>query len=221
MSANPEINRANAQHSTGPKTEEGKQRSSLNALRHGLTGQIVVMPGEDMAAYHLHLHSFTTEYQPKGHTEATLVQLLAETTWRLHRVAALETNLLTLGITHSTNYTADAPEQIQDALAIAAALEKHSRALSDLSLHSQRLSRQFERTLLQLRDLQKQRREQKACDLNQALDMLETAENNGGSYDPSNDGFLFSKPELDYALRLRNRARRAQKASSQLLQQTA
>jgi len=40
-----EINRANAQHSIGPKTPEGKQRSSLNALRHGLTGQIIVLPG--------------------------------------------------------------------------------------------------------------------------------------------------------------------------------
>jgi hypothetical protein len=38
-----EINRANSQHSTGPKTPEGKKRISLNALRHGLTGQVVVM----------------------------------------------------------------------------------------------------------------------------------------------------------------------------------
>ena len=37
------INRANAQRSTGPKTEEGKQRSSLNALRHGLTGQTIIL----------------------------------------------------------------------------------------------------------------------------------------------------------------------------------
>ncbi len=49
MTPQPEINRAqiniaNAQHSTGPKTPEGKKKSSLNALRHGLTGQIVVMP---------------------------------------------------------------------------------------------------------------------------------------------------------------------------------
>ena len=28
------INRANSQHSTGPRTPEGKQRSSLNALCH-------------------------------------------------------------------------------------------------------------------------------------------------------------------------------------------
>ena len=45
------INRANAQHSTGPRTEAGKKRSSLNALRHGLTGHVIVMPGEDLAAY--------------------------------------------------------------------------------------------------------------------------------------------------------------------------
>ena len=35
-------NRANAQFSTGPRTEKGKRRSSLNAFRYGLTGQIVI-----------------------------------------------------------------------------------------------------------------------------------------------------------------------------------
>jgi len=38
------VNKANAQHSTGPRTEAGKQRSKLNAFRHGLTGQTVVLP---------------------------------------------------------------------------------------------------------------------------------------------------------------------------------
>ena len=35
---------------TGPRTEAGKKRTRFNALRHGLTGQIVVMPAEDLAA---------------------------------------------------------------------------------------------------------------------------------------------------------------------------
>jgi hypothetical protein len=48
------INRANSQQSTGPRTESGKQRSSLNALRHGLTAQSAVLPSEDPAAYEAH-----------------------------------------------------------------------------------------------------------------------------------------------------------------------
>jgi len=43
-------NRANAQNSTGPRTEPGKQRSSLNALGHGLTAQTAVLPSEDPIA---------------------------------------------------------------------------------------------------------------------------------------------------------------------------
>jgi hypothetical protein len=46
-----EANRRNAQQSTGPRTEIGKKTSSLNALRHGLTSRIVVLPTEDLAAY--------------------------------------------------------------------------------------------------------------------------------------------------------------------------
>jgi hypothetical protein len=199
------INRANAQHSTGPKTVEGKQRSSLNALRHGLTGQIVVMPTEDLAAYRQHLKSFTDELNPKGVIEVNLVQSLADTSWRLNRVAALETNLLTLGIATATSPITDAPQQIQDAMSIVAALESQSKALSNLSLHSQRLSRQFERTVAQLRDLQNLRRSQEASDLDDLLAITEMYENQGETYNGAEDGFVFSEPQIDDAIRRQNR----------------
>jgi hypothetical protein len=63
------INRANAKQSTGPKTKAGKKRSSLNALRHGLTGQAIVLPSDDLKAYQKHLQSFADEYRPQGATE--------------------------------------------------------------------------------------------------------------------------------------------------------
>jgi hypothetical protein len=185
------INQANAQHSTGPKSTEGKQRSSLNALRHGLTGQIVVMPTEDLAAYQRRLAGYNDEYRPKGSTEEDLVQALADTAWRLNRVAALETNLLTLGLTNPTPGI-DGPEQIQDAMSIVASLESQSKALANLSLHSQRLSRQFERTVAQLRELQDARRAKEEHDLNNLLDIVEMHEDKGETYDPSKDGFVFS-----------------------------
>ena len=40
-------NRRNAAKSTGPKTAEGKQVTRLNALKHGLQAEHVVIPGED------------------------------------------------------------------------------------------------------------------------------------------------------------------------------
>ena len=44
-----EANQANAQLSTGPRTEQGKAISSFNSLRHGLTAMTVLLPGEDPA----------------------------------------------------------------------------------------------------------------------------------------------------------------------------
>jgi hypothetical protein len=194
-------------YSTGPKTAEGKRKSSLNALRHGLTGQIVVMPTEDLEAYQRHLESFAAEYDPKGATEAHLVQALADTSWRLNRVAALETNLLSLGVASASGPQIDAPEQIQDAMAIVAVLESQSKALSNLSMHSQRLSRQFERTAAQLRELQKTRRFQEKWDLNGLLDIIQMYKSKGQPFDPSAHGFVFSEPQINESIRARRRER--------------
>src|ERR1700688_1542434 len=85
-----DVNRENAKKSTGPRTEAGKQRSKLNALRHGLTGQTVVLPTEDHSVYDRHAQSFLDEYQPKGATETQFVHSLIDASWRLNRVSAVE-----------------------------------------------------------------------------------------------------------------------------------
>ena len=80
------INRANSRHSKGPCSPAGKQRSSLNALCHGLTSRTVVLPSEDLAAYQRLTQEFFGEYQPQGPTEKQLVQELAAAAWRLNRI---------------------------------------------------------------------------------------------------------------------------------------
>src|ERR1700683_3738447 len=87
------INRANSQHSTGPRTDSGKQRSSLNALRHGLTAASPVLPSQDPAAYDPPRRAFFDEYHPATPTETQLVQKLADTSWRLNRIPLLEADL--------------------------------------------------------------------------------------------------------------------------------
>ena len=44
-------NRENAKKSTGPRTEEGKARSSQNGIKHGLLARDAVMADEDPAEY--------------------------------------------------------------------------------------------------------------------------------------------------------------------------
>src|SRR5271163_900658 len=89
------VNRDNAKYSTGPRTGAGKQRSSLNALSHGLTARTAVLPSEDPAAYQLHCRQFFAEHQPATPTETQLVQELADTAWRINRIPLLEADLLT------------------------------------------------------------------------------------------------------------------------------
>jgi hypothetical protein len=201
-----EANRANSQLSTGPKTEAGKQRSSLNALRHGLTSQIVVMPTEDLEVYQLHLKSFTGEYNPQGATESLLVQTVADTAWRLNRVAVLEINLLAPA-------AANQPDPLDDTPDLVVSLESQSKALANLSLYSQRLSRQFERTVAQLRDLQQTRCAQDKKDLDALLNVMEMHKAKGETYCPSDDGFVFSQTQINVGLLTRKRERVIKKAS--------
>ncbi len=186
MSSPVSINRANSQRSTGPKTEAGKQRSSQNALRHGLTGQTVVMPTEDLRAYEAHLKSFRDEYQPLGATEAHLVQSLADTSWRLNRVASFEATLLSHDAAPAPTPTRFARAEAQRLHAVAATFVSQSRALSNLSLNSNRLSREFERTVALLRKLQETRR---------------VHEKAAKPSNPAKDGFVFTEPQIAEDLR--------------------
>jgi hypothetical protein len=85
-----EQNRANAQHSTGPTSEEGKAKSSRNATRHGLTGKQVVINGESHEAYEALRQDLIASYKPVNAAEAMLVEEIAQGFWRLQRARALE-----------------------------------------------------------------------------------------------------------------------------------
>jgi hypothetical protein len=185
------INRANSKHSTGPRTESGKQRSSLNALRHGLTAQSAVLPSEDPAAYDQHRLKFLDEYHPVTSTETQLVHELVATSWRLNRIPLLEADLLTrtdLGV-----------------------LDAH-RLLNSLSVQSQRLSRQFQKALDQLLDIQADRHQRERRDLRDAAALLELHKHKGIPWEPADHGFVFSKDQVERyaqrALRLNEAERR-------------
>jgi hypothetical protein len=97
-----ESNRRNAQKSTGPKTHSGKQRSSQNAVRHGLTAGTVIGPLEDPADYRAFEQAVTTAYDAETPVERELVLRLASLLWRLRRATSVETGLLQMQCKAST-----------------------------------------------------------------------------------------------------------------------
>src|SRR5215472_3029495 len=161
-----DINHRNASRSTGPATPEGKRRASLNALRHGLTGQTVVLPEDDLAAYQKHCAQYHAELKPQGLLETKAVQTIADTYWRLDRIRAMENNLFALALEEQNPLSSD--PLIASALAQARSLEDHGDLLARLSLYEQRLNRTLAQAQAQLKQLQQERAQAEARDLETA-----------------------------------------------------
>ena len=88
-----EANRRNARKSTGPITEEGKQRSRCNAVRHGLTAETVIGALEDAEDYKAFEAAIIADYDAQSAVERELVLRLASLLWRLRRATTMETGL--------------------------------------------------------------------------------------------------------------------------------
>jgi hypothetical protein len=85
-----EANRANAQHSTGPQTPEGKQRSSRNALKHGLFSRQILMWDEDAGELEQFRQDMLESLRPVGAMEEMLADRIVSESWRLQRADRLE-----------------------------------------------------------------------------------------------------------------------------------
>src|SRR5471032_2754228 len=88
-----EANRRNAQHSTGPRTEQGKLASRLNAFRHGLTGQVTIMSAEERLVHDQFFGEYVDSLKPATPVERDLAEAVADNAWRLKRARALDQNM--------------------------------------------------------------------------------------------------------------------------------
>ncbi len=88
-------NRANSQHSTGAKTEEGKAASSQNNFRHGLSGSFQVLPSEDVAEFSALQEALIAEHQPSTITESIFLQKMAQSFWLSQRAVHLQNSCFT------------------------------------------------------------------------------------------------------------------------------
>ena len=85
-----QANRQNAQKSTGPKSRDGKAKVALNATRHGLRSQQIVLPGEDAAAFDQMISSWMDDWKPPTDARRLLVEQAVAHAWRLRRCLKVE-----------------------------------------------------------------------------------------------------------------------------------
>jgi hypothetical protein len=151
-----EINRANAQHSTGPKTEEGKQRSKYNARKHNLTGQAILSSEEDLKNYFDCSARLIAALHCQGEHELRLAQSLADAQWQLDRARTIETNLFfQLSVPHMPEDSNDAADW---AGSQAKAFMDNAKQLDLISRYATRYHRQVLQLHTLLAQVQRERR---------------------------------------------------------------
>ena len=186
-------NIANAQKSTGARTEKGKYRTRLNAYRHGLTGQINLLTADEHEAFDKHCTGIRESLEPVGALEVELAQSIAEDHWRLKRARAIETGIFALGhegalgslVTNDRDDPAQLP--IDEALSRARTWLAKSDNFQLLALYEQRIHRAIEKNMAQLRTLRAERKAIHQQALEEAQLLAQLAYSKGEKYDPAND----------------------------------
>ena len=130
-------NQANAQLSTGPRTEAGQIRAAQNARTHGLTSAHLVIAEPDLEAFESMRAALVEEVAPRGELELTLFDALLHANWNIRRCRVLEAEMMV-----------DADPLL---------LEQNEAKLRQLDRHARRHDASFHRALRQLKALQTER----------------------------------------------------------------
>ncbi|MDQ2841112.1 MAG: hypothetical protein M3Y72_08755 [Acidobacteriota bacterium] len=188
-----ERNRLNAQLSAARRTPYGKAKSSLNAVKNGLTGRTVLLHDDDAEAYRTHIAAYENEYKPVGLRESELVQSLADTQWRLARTPGLEMAIYTRGRCEFADRFEDQAPELRTSMIELETHLKYEKQLRNLQLQESRLARRFEKEKAELRELQKQR--QAATELHAATSVVPNSNAVETKAASATTGFVFSNTE--------------------------
>jgi hypothetical protein len=185
-----DANRQNAQSSTGPRTEAGKQKSALNSVRHGLTGQTIILPADQVEAYQNFTEGYLKELAPVGVYETDLVHSIMNCRWRMHQIAAMESAIYALGFREHGAQFADETPEMAAAMARAITYQHKRQDLERLRRYESQLNRQANKDQQLLTTLQTERKEKAAQQEKDAIALLTHFTTTGKPWNPADFGFF-------------------------------
>ena len=100
-----ESSRENGKKSQGPKTSEGKARSSQNARRHGLLSRQVVLDNESPEQFRLLFRQYAEQFRPESAAEFGFLEEMVAAYWRMRRAWAIEKQSLDAAISNDPGET--------------------------------------------------------------------------------------------------------------------
>ena len=159
-----ETSRINGAKSHGPKTPEGKEASSRNSMKHGLTAhKTYILACESADEFKEFLAEHNAIHQPATPPEKELVEQMAIARWRIRRFVTSETALIDSEVARNRDKVekefATLDCHVHVAMAIRS-LADESRALSLMSRYESRHQRVHDRAYAALRELQQARKSQ-------------------------------------------------------------
>jgi hypothetical protein len=130
------------------------QRSVLLGRRDPTTGQSVLRTESDADTHRRFIAEYVAGLKPDGMIEIQLAQRLAQDTWRINRIHAVEENIFALG--HSEPYAkiATAHPEIHAAMVQALTFRNDPKLLAHLATYEQKLTKNFLANLNMLLKLQ-------------------------------------------------------------------
>jgi hypothetical protein len=155
--------RTNGAKSQGPVTPEGKAKSALNAITHGLTASAIVLTTESKEKYEPLLASYLERCDPDGPIEIDLVEEIVAAKWQQRRVATMITALMDVTMDRMEKEIRDEFENIDNGVRTVLAFDneaKQSATLALLNRYAARHAREYHRALRHLREIQSERRGQ-------------------------------------------------------------
>jgi hypothetical protein len=157
-------NLANSRLSTGPSTTAGKQKAAQNSAKHYLTAKQIVVPGEDPEAYESLRQDLIESWNPANTQEESLVDQIAQNSWRLMRARRIETATFEYLMPSLEQAAPACPEaSVKRApanhdQAMAQAFLENAKAFDNMRRYATSIERAFHAALLELQKLQKQRK---------------------------------------------------------------
>ena len=137
--------------SRGPVTEEGKRRSALNGIRHGLLAKCVVLENEKRENFEELFQQHIDRLDPQGGMELGFLEKMAAADWKLRRLWAIETQMFNDSVNAESD-TVGELKRIESAFAKLAETQK----FNVLQRYETRLDRIYHRQLRSLLELRKE-----------------------------------------------------------------